>query len=175
MKQKLSIYELDPKYAKYLNKNDPNTRDSSSTHKQHRKYIGIVVMDGTKKEYLIPLSSPKPKHQNMKNTLDFIKIANGKMGAININNMIPVDKSLYKEISIKDEQNPRYKKLLENQYQWLNKTYNKEKILENAQKLFTKYKENTLPESIKKRCANFEKAEKILNRYIRSRSNDLQR
>lgn len=175
MNQKLSIYELDPKYAHYLNKQDPNTRDSSSLQKQHRKYIGIIIMDGTKKEYLIPLSSPKPKHATMKNTIDFIKIAQGKLGAININNMIPVDKSIYKEISIKNESNPKYKRLLENQYRWINKPYNQKKIVDTAQKLFTRYKENTLPSNIQERCANLKKAEKLLERYLRTITTELQR
>lgn len=44
-------------------------------------------------EYFAPLSSPKLKHIKMKNTLDFLKIKNGELGAINFNNMIPVMKN----------------------------------------------------------------------------------
>ena len=38
-------------------------------------------------EYFAPLSSPKPKHKKMKNTIDFLKIKNGELGAVNFNNM----------------------------------------------------------------------------------------
>ncbi len=41
-------------------------------------------------KYFAPLSSPKPKHKSMKNTLDFLKISDGDLGAINFNNMLPV-------------------------------------------------------------------------------------
>jgi len=39
--------------------------------------------------YFAPLSSPKPKHLKIKSKLDFLKIDNGKLGAINFNNMLP--------------------------------------------------------------------------------------
>lgn len=34
-----------------------------------------------------PLSSPKPKYQKLKSKLDFLKIDNCKLGAINFNNI----------------------------------------------------------------------------------------
>lgn len=40
--------------------------------------------------YYAPLTSPKPKHLQMKNQIDFLKINQGQWGAINFNNMIPV-------------------------------------------------------------------------------------
>lgn len=46
------------------------------------------------KEYIAPLGSLKPKHLTMKNNIDFIKIDNGKLGVINLNNMIPVNKNV---------------------------------------------------------------------------------
>lgn len=42
--------------------------------------------------YFAPLSSPKPKHLKLKSKLDFLKIDNGKLGAIN--NMLPVTKKI---------------------------------------------------------------------------------
>ena len=174
MSNKLKFYQLDVDYAKFINKNLENTADTSSTNKITRKYLGIIIMQGSN-EYLIPMGSPKPKHKNMKNTIDFIKINNGEYGVINLNNMIPVNKTVYKLVNFSDVKNFDYKTLLEKQYQWINKEINKEKIIKKAKTLYNKYKENTLPENIKKRCVNFEKAEKILNRYIRSHSNDLQR
>ena len=46
-------------------------------------------------KYFAPLSSPKQKHLKMKNDIDFYKLSNGKLGAINFNNMIPVPDGSY--------------------------------------------------------------------------------
>lgn len=37
-----------------------------------------------------PLLSPKEKHKNMKNSIDFLKLDEEKQGKINFNNMIPI-------------------------------------------------------------------------------------
>lgn len=97
---KLSFYQVDIKYMRYLLQNGIKVMGSSSIDKQNRKYIGIIIKNHSNQEYLIPLASPKPKHINMKNKLDFIKIEEGKLGVININNMIPVNPSVYTEIKI---------------------------------------------------------------------------
>lgn len=54
-----------------------------------RKYIG-VVFEINKFSYFAPLSSFKPKHKKMKESVDFIKIKD--YAVIDINNMIPVPK-----------------------------------------------------------------------------------
>lgn len=46
-------------------------------------------------KYFAPLSSPKPKHKRMKNMIDFFKIKDGELGAVNFNNMIPVTDKNY--------------------------------------------------------------------------------
>lgn len=51
-------------------------------------------------KYFAPLSSPKAKHMLMKNQIDFYKIDRGKLGAINLNNMIPVIDGEYKYANI---------------------------------------------------------------------------
>lgn len=57
--------------------------------KELRSFIGIVF-EINNCEYFASLSSPKEKHLKMHNTLDFVKIDNGKFGAINFNNMMPI-------------------------------------------------------------------------------------
>ena len=63
----------------------------------------------------------------MHNTIDFFKIDNGKLGAINFNNMIPLKEDNYKEINLykknftKDDIN--YHNLLIDQLKWLNEHY----------------------------------------------------
>ncbi len=57
--------------------------------------------------------------------MDFLKIDNGKLGAINFNNMLPVTEEniikldLDKTVSTKDEE--MYTKLLKKQILWLNR------------------------------------------------------
>ena len=59
-------------------------------------HVGTILTIGEFKFY-IPVSSAKPKHQNMSNSLDFHKLQDKKTGflyaVLNINNMIPVPDS----------------------------------------------------------------------------------
>lgn len=63
----------------------------------------------------------------MHNTLNFVKIDNGKLGAINFNNMIPVQLCNYEIIDLNKKLNNKndikYQKLLKEQLNWLNKNY----------------------------------------------------
>lgn len=50
-----------------------------------------------------PLLRPKIKHKKLKNTLDLIKIKNGKYGVINFNNMIPVYEEVYRVFDLNNK------------------------------------------------------------------------
>ena len=53
------------------------------------------------RQYCVPLSSPKSKHESMKNGLDFHRIldSEGKLiGVLDFNNMIPVRPDVVKKI-----------------------------------------------------------------------------
>lgn len=67
-----TFYRVDEKYCDFLRKNDtrvPNFAADKST----RPFVGIVLsINGY--NYYAPLTSPKSKHINMKNQVDFIKI-----------------------------------------------------------------------------------------------------
>ena len=56
-------------------------------------HVGTILTIGDFK-YYVPISSAKPKHQNMSNSLDFHKLQDKQSGylyaVLNINNMIPV-------------------------------------------------------------------------------------
>ena len=71
------------------------------------------------------MSSSKPKHKDLKNTLDLIKISNGDLGVININNMIPVKSNVYELFDLnKNPDNKNEEKrinLLKEQLRCLNK------------------------------------------------------
>lgn len=106
------------------------------------------------------MSSPKLKHLKLKSKLDFLKIDNGKLGAINFNNMLPVTKNniikldLNKEFLTRSEE--KYKKLLKEQIYWLNR---------NDEKLYDKYIDSTLNTNIAKRCCNFKLLEEKCNEF----------
>lgn len=166
--KRVQFIQIDVAYTDYLRKHidlriPAEHRESVS---EMRPFIGIL-MTHDDIEYVIPLTSPKDKHKNMKNTMDFHKINGGKWGAINFNNMFPVlhDPSVYKIIRPLKDVNT-YSNLLINQISWLNKTENREMVLKKAEKLYEAYVNDTLQDRIKKRCCDFKKLEKHYKEYI---------
>ena len=139
--KKLKFYTVTEEYMIYLKKYDEKVMDNRGV-KNKRPYIG-VLFEIDRKKYLAPLSSPKPKHLTMKNSLDFVKINQGKFGVINLNNMIPVSLEYVKQIdfSLYDE---KYVGLLKKQAIWINK--NSPKIKSKTLKLynFIVTRENTI-------------------------------
>lgn len=118
MEEKLKFYSVSNSYIKYLSKFDskvPYNKEGKRT------YIGIILEIGELK-YYAPLSSPKLKHQNMINSLDFFKIDNGRLGVVNLNNMIPVINSELTYINIRNV-DEKYSSLLRKQLVELNSMY----------------------------------------------------
>ena len=117
MRDLLIIVRLDSKYCDYLRKFD-NKVSYNKFEKQLRPFIGILFQIDTC-EYFAPLSSPKLKHKNMKNTVDFFKIKDGELGAVNFNNMIPVNENNYSLVDLNKETltiaELKYQKLLREQ------------------------------------------------------------
>lgn len=149
------IVQVDYKYCNYLRELDDKVPFNSGL-KRNRPFIGVLfkVEDV---EYFVPLSSPKEKHKKMKNTMDFLKIDGGKLGAINYNNMIPVNNKCYKELNLLTkgltESEYKYHHMLYLQLLWLNRNY--EIVVKRAINLYICYKNNQLKKSIKDRCCNF--------------------
>ncbi len=160
MSKKLKFYDVDLEYVNFLKMVDNKVTDSSKENlKNRRKFIGILIEMEVGK-YVAPLSSPKEKHLKMKENIDFLKIDNGKYGAINFNNMFPVPKDNIAELNIEEETDEKYKKILENQLSWCNETKNKEKILKKAKKLYKLVTNKKITESIIERCCDFKLLEK---------------
>lgn len=159
------------KYIRDLaNVDDKVMSVSPQTKKSNRPFVGIVVICDNK-EYCIPLTSPKPKHKNMKNDKDFSKIfdKNGNLiGAINFNSMIPINNDVVSkiDISISQNDNPKdkaYKNLLHDQLNWCNK--NKDSIINKANKLYHIVTET--PDKMRNltnRCCDFKKLESVLQK-----------
>lgn len=57
-----------------------------SKYAKKQPFIGIVFNIG-EILYFAPLTSPKPKFKKLNNKIDFYKLKNGELGAINFNNM----------------------------------------------------------------------------------------
>lgn len=93
----------------------------------------------------------------MRNTIDFIRIADSKYGAINFNNMIPVKKDNYEIINLNEKCNSKeekqYQELLINQYTWLN--INMRLVKNKANNLYKLYISKKLASNIRNRCCNY--------------------
>ena len=114
------------------------------------KYIGVILYVNNMK-YFAPLSSFKPKHEKMKNGLDFIKI--GNYAVININNMIPVPDREYTYVDIPKVRNPQYRKLLMTEYRIIRKL--QDKIKHNAKEVYKHKIEEGNATALAKRCNDF--------------------
>ena len=169
--KRLNLYTLDLKYVRSLSKVDDRVMSiSPQAGKQHRPFVGIVLVCGSR-SYCIPLSSPKPKHTRMRNALDFMRIVNRNeklIGVLNLNNMIPVDSSVIRLVDMKCQPGDsadarRYKALLNDQLDWCND--NREAISRKANRLYdlvVRHPERS--RSLVSRCCDFRKLELVLDR-----------
>ncbi|MFR8209619.1 type III toxin-antitoxin system ToxN/AbiQ family toxin [Hominenteromicrobium sp.] len=106
----IRFYEINAKYVDYLAPYAPHLfHNSKKEQANQRKYIGIVFQINDM-EYFAPLSSFKPKHEKMKEGLDFIKIL--RYAVINLNNMFPVPYSERVYVNFETIKDPNYKSLL---------------------------------------------------------------
>ena len=163
-KKKLKFYIVTEEYMSYLKKYDEKVMDNRGI-KNKRPYIG-VLFEIDRKKYLAPLSSPKPKHLTMKNSLDFVKINQGKFGVINLNNMFPVIEEVIIEKNINLEEDNKYKELLVNQLDWCNKMENRDNIYRKAEKLYKEILNKKEQSRFWNRCCDFSLLEEKAIEFI---------
>ena len=88
----MNWYIVDRKYINYLIRFDSHV-GYVEYGKRLKLHVGILLTVGNF-HYYVPISSAKPKHQKMSNSLDFHKLQDESAGylyaVLNINNMIPV-------------------------------------------------------------------------------------
>lgn len=158
------------KYIRDLhNADDRVSSVSPQIGKQHRIYVGTVVVCNERK-YLIPLSHPVEKHKKMRPKADFDKIVDkhGKLiGVLNYNLMIPVEDEQLTKIDIKinagDSASDRYyKQLCIDELSWCRS--NQEVIVNEARVLYDLCKEGSTYKG-KSRCLDYVKLEKICDKY----------
>lgn len=88
----------------------------------------------------------------MKQSIDFMKLDEGNLGVVNLNNMIPVKENFYDEIDFEQISDIRYRRLLKKQYYYLNR--NKESLYSFSRRLYKLYINNNLDKKIFNRCCN---------------------
>ena len=163
MSKKLSFYTVAKEYLRYLKKFENKIMDNEGI-KEKRPYLGVLFeIEG--KKYIAPLTSPKPKHLKMKNSLDFFKIKEGKCGAINLNNMFPVIENVIQIKDVNLEKDIKYKELLKEQLTWCNIEENKEKICIKAEKLYNEILNKKEESKFWERCCNFSILEEKSKEY----------
>lgn len=132
---KLNFYIIDDNYINYLSQYDKHIAYNKN---QKRPYIGVVVVI-EEHYYFAPLFSPKQKHKTYKNNLTFFKIVNIKtkkeLGIIRFSDMIPVPKECVYLLELKNK-SYGYKRLLSEQYSYINMQKNKQKIFDKSEKLY---------------------------------------
>lgn len=158
--RKLKLYKISENYIEFLRETDPvNVKYNKN---QRRPYIGIVLKLN-QILYFAPLASPKSKHIKMKNSLDFIKIENGRLGAINLNNMIPVPQEAIMEFDISKEEES-YRNLLYGQLKFIDR--HAVEICSKAEKLYVSVTQ--YHSYLEKRCARFKDLEEKSKLYIKN-------
>ena len=171
MKQeRLNLYRIDMKYIRNLHNVDNRVSSvSPQIGKQHRIYVGIVVICNERK-YLIPLSHPVEKHKRMNPRADFDKIINknGKLlGVLNYNLMIPVEEQQLLKVDLKADKDDSvgekyYKQLCIDELNWCRK--HADVIINKANCLYqlctgeSNYKGKT-------RCLDFKRLESECEKY----------
>ena len=171
--ERLNFYLVDTQYVENLTAADNRVMSVSPTeHNESRQLVGIVIEAGGKR-YCVPITSAKEKHRNMKNDVDFSRILDkhgSVIGALNFNNMIPVDESLITLMDIHvyegdENADAQRKQLMNNQLDWCND--NRETIIHKANRLYdliTKTPEKSI--NLARRCCDFKKLEQVLDNVL---------
>ena len=145
---KLKFYIIDDNYIEYLSQFDKHIAYNKN---EKRPYIGIVIIV-EKHYYFAPLFSPKQKHKRYKNNLTFFRITNLKnkneLGIIRFSDMIPVPQGSVYLLDMKNK-SYGYKRLLSEQYSYINRPENKLKIMEKAEKLYNIVSKNSKSKMVK--------------------------
>ncbi len=161
---------VNSKYCDYLREFDYRVTYNFGI-KKLRPFIGVLFEIKSCK-FFAPLSSPKPKHIHMKNQIDFYKIDSGKLGAINLNNMIPIPESEYTYANLDINEaltnaERKYRILLNNQIHWLNR-YGVN-LRNKAMELYESRINDTIPPRIKNRCCDFTLLEQKSIEYLKEK------
>lgn len=158
---RLKFYEIDADYIEYLLPYASHLFHNSKTSQANtRKYIGIVLkVNGF--DYFAPLTSFKPKHEKMKDGLDFIKIK--RYAVLNLNNMFPAPIEVCNYIDFSEVRNASYRNLLMAEYREIKRL--SDRIVKNASNLYRHKINNNNEDALSKRCNDFLVLEEACTNY----------
>lgn len=160
----MELYYIDSGYCRYLRCYDALVPYNEGAKK--RPFIGVLILIHTI-SFFAPLTSPKQKHRKMKNQIDFLKIDDGRLGAVNLNNMIPVQKGLYHRVHFETDAVSDYTALLQRQLHWCR--LHEKDIQEHASLLFQAVTLKQAPANIMARCCDFYQDMLRLQLYCKQR------
>ena len=101
----------------------------------------------------------------MKNTQDFLKIDEGRLGGINLNNMIPIPSRYLHEINIEEIKDSKYKKMLYMQMDWIEK--NRVRINNRAKNLYFLVIQKKATDKLIERCCDFKLIEDKCQEFMK--------
>lgn len=147
----IRFYEIQRNYIDFLSPQAPLLFHNSKQGQKHeRKYIGILLtIHGM--NYFAPLSSFKPKHLRMKNSLDFIKVK--EYAVINLNNMFPAPLKVCTYVDFDQVRDEKYRMLLLAEYRIIKSMAGK--LLKNAATLYAYKVKNAESTPLARRCNDF--------------------
>lgn len=158
---RLNLYTVESKYFDFLRKFEARV----PFVKENRPFLGVILKLNYK-NYFAPLASPKEKHKLMHKQRDLIKIDNGKLGVINLNNMIPIPISRCIRLELETLGDSKYQTLLRKQLIWCNK--NSQEIITTAEKLYELIYYSDEPNSmLRHRCCDFRLLERKCIEYMK--------
>lgn len=159
----MELYKVDSQYCNYLHYYEPKI-PYIENDKENRPFIG-VVLNVSGKNFFAPLTSPKKKHLIMKDMQDFLKIDNGRLGGINLNNMIPIPRRYIEKIEISTLKDIKYKNMLKNQIRWINQ--NELRIHNRARNLYYLILNGHTTTQLLNRCCNFRLLERKCDEFMK--------
>ena len=168
-------YVVDKKYVLYLTQFDSRVGyvEYGDRIKLH---IGIVL-EIHDKQYYVPVSSPKVKHYQMANSLDFLRIEDKTKASLyavlNLNNMIPVPKECISKLRYNEIQKYRAFKSEKERSDYIYPLQNEKLIIDRMADTIKKKAERLYKSVIEKpysrlaqRCCNFKSLEEALDKYM---------
>ncbi len=168
-------YIVDKKYVAYLMQFD--SRVGYVEYGERIKlHVGVVLdIDGI--QYYVPVSSPKPKHYKMGNTMDFLriedKLKSSLYAVLNLNNMIPVPTQCISRLRYNEIQNYRSFKNEKERLDYIYLLQNEKLIIDGMADTIKKKAERLYKSVIEKpdsrlsqRCCNFKILEAAAEKYI---------
>ena len=156
--EKLRIYKIRDGYIQYLYGKDYRVQYNKG---ERRPYLG-VVLEVNGHTYFVPMESPRPNHEKMKNGVHFMRIEGGKYGILGFNNMVPAKSFFLVPYDVNQEPNEQYRNLLWNQLAFCNKHW--AEIYEHARKTEEGVTVKKIPFLLKV-CCDFQLLEREYVKY----------